>query len=97
MTTTWRKRQIANKETAMFDYDPKHACIDCQQAMTMQAARLHREVFKWQRQYLRANEEIKRLEALLKRREQYQYKLPSLTEPMPSFTMQAITCTTETR
>ena len=64
--------------------------------MTLQAARLSREVFKWQRQYLRANEEIKRLESLLKRRQQYQ--LPSLVEPMPSFTMQAIpTCTTETR
>ena len=97
MTTTWRKRQIANKENKMFDYHPTHACVDCQQAMTLQAARLSKEVFKWQRQYLRANEEIKRLEALLKRREQYQYKLPSLTEPMPTFTMDAITCTTETR
>ena len=97
MTTSWRKRQIANKkENTMFDYHPTHACIDCQQAMTLQAARLSREVFKWQRKYLRANEEIKRLEALLNRRE-HQYKLPSLVEPMPSFTMQAITCITKTR
>jgi hypothetical protein len=80
--SAWRKRKPA--QMSLYPSSSSAVCAACLPLMALQSARTHQEVFKWQKRYLLAAEEIKRLQALLDKQSK-PYQLPDLNEPLPSF------------